>query len=96
MVSVGADLQNFESLRKGDEVVIRYTEAIAISVAKWGLCWARTNSSGLSSAPRRWPSLRRSGGRALCATPRSVEMGPCIAGIEPYIPFIELRPNDLA
>jgi hypothetical protein len=34
MISVGDDVQNFESLRKGDEVVIRYTEAIAISVAK--------------------------------------------------------------
>jgi hypothetical protein len=34
VLTVGNDVQNLESIKKGDEIVIRYTEALAISVTK--------------------------------------------------------------
>jgi hypothetical protein len=34
VVTVGNDVQNLENVKKGDEVVLRYTEALAISVTK--------------------------------------------------------------
>jgi len=34
MVTVGDNVQNLESIKKGDEIVIRYTEALAIEVTK--------------------------------------------------------------